>query len=235
VSSQQAIASRQKLEVFVHRTQDVLSWRHGSSFLILAMSAGAANAFAFIASQRFVTHVTGVLTRIGLDAGAWTLMGEYALVLASFVVGAMVSVGAIQARIRRGVPPRPDVALTVVAGSMLVVGVLGDLGAFGPMGASVEEADDFVLLALLAFAMGLMNATVASSTEVAVRTTHMTGPATDLGVHLATAWATNGAEREKALRLAALRGGKMIAFCAGAALMVSVVGELGYLALALPA
>jgi len=37
-------------------------------------------------------------------------------------------------------------------------------------------------MALLAFAMGLMNATVATTTSLAVRTSHMTGPASDFGV-----------------------------------------------------
>jgi uncharacterized membrane protein YoaK (UPF0700 family) len=83
--------------------------------------------------------------------------------------------------------------------------------------------------------MGLMNASVASSTALAVRTTHMTGPATDLGVHLAVAWLATAEERKTALRLAALRGGKLVFFFLGAALMVPAVRALGYLAFVAPA
>ena len=41
-----------------------------------------------------------------------------------------------------------------------------------------------MLLSILSFAMGLQNAAVATSTGLLVRTTHLTGPATDLGIHL---------------------------------------------------
>lgn len=48
----------------------------------------------------------------------------------------------------------------------------------------LHKPGDFVLLCGLSFAMGLQNAAVASSTGQLVRTTHPTGPARDLGVHL---------------------------------------------------
>jgi uncharacterized membrane protein YoaK (UPF0700 family) len=83
----------------------------------------------------------------------------------------------------------------------------------------------------LAFAMGLQNAAVASTTGLAVRTTHLTGPTTDLGIHLGAALLSTGDEQRAALRGAALRGGKVVAFMAGAALAVPLTGALGFLAL----
>jgi uncharacterized membrane protein YoaK (UPF0700 family) len=80
-----------------------------------------------------------------------------------------------------------------------------------------------------------MNASVASSTAVAVRTTHMTGPATDFGVSLAVAWFSEGAKRQEALQLAALRGGKLVAFIVGAALMFPLITRVGHAAFLAPA
>jgi uncharacterized membrane protein YoaK (UPF0700 family) len=88
---------------------------------------------------------------------------------------------------------------------------------------------------VLAFAMGLLNAGVGSSTALAVRVTHMTGPATDFGVSLATAFFTQGEERRAGLQLACLRGGQLVSFVGGAALMLPLVGTLGYMAFAGPA
>lgn len=107
--------------------------------------------------------------------------------------------------------------------------------AFGPIGGEVEQPADVVFLGILAFSMGLLNAAVASSTNSAVRITHMTGPTTDLGVHLATAWLAVGDDRIMALRHAALRATKLIAFIAGAALMGATIQPLGYLAFLMPA
>jgi uncharacterized membrane protein YoaK (UPF0700 family) len=83
--------------------------------------------------------------------------------------------------------------------------------------------------------MGLQNAAVASTTGLAVRTTHLTGPATDLGIHLGAVWLSTGDERRAALRGAALRGGKVLAFMAGAVLAVPLVRACGFLALVAPA
>jgi uncharacterized membrane protein YoaK (UPF0700 family) len=203
--------------------------------MVLALAAGCVNAGAFIACERFVTHVTGTVTRIGLDSGVLGLMGDYMLVLMSFISGAMASVLAIQGRALRGKRPLHALPLLIVATVLLVTALVGHLGAFGPIGGRSEEPIDFALLCVLAFAMGLMNASVASSTALAVRTTHMTGPASDLGVHLATAWLTTGHDRTQALRLAALRGGKVFSFGLGAALMVLAMRMLGYLAFVAPA
>src|SRR5688572_14633095 len=86
-------------------TPEVLSKRHTPSMLLLALGAGAVNAGAFAVCDRFVTHVTGTVTRIGIDAGQWLLMLEYSIVLAAFMVGAMASVLAIQGRTLKGKPP----------------------------------------------------------------------------------------------------------------------------------
>jgi len=88
------------------------------------------------------------------------------------------------------------------------------------------------MLSILTFVMGLQNAAVASTTGLAVRTTHLTGPMTDLGIHLATSLLATGAERKAALRGAALRGGKVIAFMVGAGLALPLSSTIGTLTLA---
>jgi len=234
-SSASHTAGGEPLSPLLHRSSEVLSLRHWPSWMLLALAAGAVNAGAFVACERFVSHMTGIVSRIGLDAGTWGLMVEYALVLVSFIGGAMMSVLAIQARVIRGKRPLHALPLLAVALVLAIVGFAGHLGAFGSIGGQVEEAPDFEFLCVLAFAMGLMNASVATSTALSVRTTHMTGPATDFGVHLAIACLTTGEERKSALRLAALRGGKLVSFSVGAVLMVPAMGALGYLAFAAPA
>lgn len=91
------------------------------------------------------------------------------------------------------------------------------------------------MLSLLSFAMGLQNAAVSSTTGLTVRTTHLTGPATDLGVHLGVACLATGAEQRAALRGAALRGGKIVAFMIAAGLSLPLAGTFGFLSLLAPA
>lgn len=215
-------------------TAEVLSLRHGVSWTLLAMSAGAVNAGAFVLCSRFVTHVTGTVTQLGVDSAMWELTVESLTLLLAFILGAMASVFAIQGRIARGRRPLHAAPLIAVAALLLLAGLGGHLGLFGAMDEGEEPG--FLLLCLLGFAMGLQNASVATSTASLVRTTHLTGPATDLGVHLAVAWVSGRTqERRDMLRLASLRATKLAAFWLGAMLMVPLAGNIGFLSFALPA
>ncbi len=220
----------------LHTPDTIYSPRHVPSWLLLAAAAGTVNGVAFLMCEQFVTHVTGTVTRIGLETPHAGLAAEYAVVVISFVVGAAASVVTIQARARRGKRPRWATPLVAVAAILVGVAVAGQAGLFGRFGGThITDPPPFVLLSLLAFAMGLQNAAVATTTGLAVRTTHLTGPSTDLGIHLGTALLASGSERRSALRGAALRGGKVVAFMAGAGLSLPLAGSLGYLALLAPA
>jgi uncharacterized membrane protein YoaK (UPF0700 family) len=206
------------MEITLHTPDTIYSPRHVPSWLLLAGAAGTVNGIAFLMCEQFVTHVTGTVTRLGLEFPHAWLVAEYGTVLVSFVAGAATSVVAIQARARRGKRPRWAIPLVVVALILVGVALAGQAGEFGRFGGThVADPPPVILLSLLAFAMGLQNASVASTTGLAVRTTHLTGPSTDLGIHLGAACLSSGAERRSALRGAALRGGKVVAFMLGRA------------------
>jgi len=224
------------MEVHLHTPDTIYSPRHVPSWLLLAGAAGAVNGVVFLMCEQFVTHVTGTVTRLGLEWLHIGIAAEYAVVVLSFIAGAAASVITIQARARRGKQPRWATPLVLVALILVGVAAAGEAGVFGRFGGRhTADPPPFVLLSLLAFAMGLQNAAVASTTGLAVRTTHLTGPSTDLGVHLGTAFLTTGAERRAALRGAALRGGKVVAFTLGASLSVPLAGSFGFGALLAPA
>jgi uncharacterized membrane protein YoaK (UPF0700 family) len=224
------------MEITLHTPETIYRPRHLPSWFLLAGAAGAVNGIAFLMCEQFVTHVTGTVTRLGLEWPHVVVLAEYAVVLVSFVAGAAASVIAIQARARRGKRPRWATPLISVVLILVGVAVAGRAGAFGRFGGThAADPPPALLLSLLAFAMGLQNASVASTTGLAVRTTHLTGPTTDLGIHLGTALLATGAERRSALRGAALRGGKVVAFTLGASLALPLAGALGFLALLVPA
>lgn len=214
---------------------EVTSLRHLPSWALLAFAAGAVNAGAFLACQRFVSHVTGTLTHVGVGAGVGKLIAlEYLLVVACFIMGATSAVLLVRRLGRSGDHPW-WLPLMIVAGLVGLVAMLGHGGAFGVFGSAVETPEDFGLLALLSVAMGMQNASVAASTGLAVRTTHMTGPATDLSIALATLLAGERAEMETAWRSAVLRGTKIVAFVLGGVAMVPLAARIGFLSFIIPA
>jgi uncharacterized membrane protein YoaK (UPF0700 family) len=224
------------MAVTLHNPDTVFSPRHVPSWLLLAAAAGAVNGTAFLVCQQFVTHVTGTVTRAGLEWPHVGIAAEYAVVFLGFLAGATTSVVAIQGRVGRGKRPRWANPLVWVASLLVGTAVAGHAGAFGRFGGTLAaEEPPAVLLTLLAFAMGLQNAAVGTTTGLAVRTTHLTGPTTDLGVHLGTAILATGDERRAALKGAVLRAGKVTAFLTGAGLALPLAEVYGFLALLAPA
>jgi uncharacterized membrane protein YoaK (UPF0700 family) len=217
-------------------SETVHEQRHVGIWLALTFSAGAVNASALAACQRYVTHITGTLTRVGADFGDLALMLEYACVLGCFVVGAMTSVLLIDGRRLRQREPWPVAPLVLVSIVLLGVAIAGTFKVFGPFGATMETMGDFVLLSVLGFAMGLQNAAVATTTGMIVRTTHMTGPVTDFSVALATT--LMGGSRAlivAARRSVALRGAKIAAFFVGALVASVLSNRLGFTVFLMPA
>lgn len=224
------------MDITLHTPETIYAPRHVPSWLLLAGAAGFVNGWAFLMCQQFVTHVSGTVTRVGLELLVAGLLLDYALIVLSFILGAATSVMTIQARALRGKRPRWATPLLSVALILVATAALGQAGWFGKFGGTLTaDRPPVVLLSVLAFAMGLQNAAVASTTGLAVRTTHLTGPATDLGIHLGVAAIAGGTERKSALRGAALRGGKVLAFLFGAGLSQPITRSFDYLALVLPA
>ena len=223
------------MNMTLHTPETIYSPRHVPSWLLLSGAAGIVNGFAFLTCQQFVTHVTGSLTRLGLEWWHAAVALEYAAVLVAFLAGAVAATVSIQLRAQSSSKTRWATPLFSVAMLLVVVAVGGSAGWFGVFGGTVaSDPPPVALLSLLAFAMGMQNAAVASTTGLAVRTTHLTGPVTDLGIHLGTAFLTRNHERRAALRGAALRSGKVAAFVAGAGVSAYLSAVLGYLIL-LPA
>lgn len=219
----------------LHAPQAVFSMRHLPSWLLLAFSAGAVNVIAYLACSRFVTHVTGTVSSIGMDASTVTLALDYSVVLGCFIIGAMSSTALLDGRHHQKKRPLFALPLVLVSVILTLLGAAGLFGLFGSFGGSVEGPRDFAFLSILAFAMGMQNAAVATSTGQLVRTTHMTGPATDLGVHLTTALYAQGEARRTAIRHAGLRAGKIAAFASGGAAGAALAHASGYGAFFVPA
>lgn len=152
-------------------------------WLTMAFQAGAINTGGYLACHRFVSHVTGFGTLVGEEAAA----GNYgnALGMAAvpifFIGGAMLSAFLVDRRIQTGRAPLYPVVMFLILVLTLGVAVLGEKGYFGQFGTALVERDHY-LLAALCLACGLLNATVTSAFGAVIRTTHLTGITTDLGI-----------------------------------------------------
>lgn len=146
----------------------------------LAFIAGAANAGAFLAVSLYTSHMTGIVSSLADHL----VLGEFTLALAalgavlSFLLGAMVSAIMINYGRRRGLRSLFALPLLLEAGLFLVFGLMGSTLA----GVTALFVPATVML--LCFIMGLQNAVITKISGAVVRTTHLTGIITDLGIEL---------------------------------------------------
>ncbi|MCP8896166.1 DUF1275 domain-containing protein [Shinella daejeonensis] len=149
---------------------------------ILSFVAGGVNGAGYFAFGYFSANMTGNVSLISDHISLGQLV--VALVLLSivglFILGAFVATLFI--RIGRDNHLGNIYALTLLAEAalLLLVGVV-DL-SHPPVHKGV------LIVGLLSFAMGIQNAASTRISESRVRTTHVSGIATDIGVGLATLW-----------------------------------------------
>jgi uncharacterized membrane protein YoaK (UPF0700 family) len=153
-------------------------------WFLLAFQGGAINTGGFLAVHRFVSHVTGFATLAGV-AGAnshWNEMLGMLLVPVSYISGAMFSAWCVERRRIHNETPLYSLVFSFMLISLSFVAISGSLGFFGAFGEPLSQTRDYLLLFVLSFTCGLQNAVISSASGTVIRTTHLTGLITDLGI-----------------------------------------------------
>ncbi len=149
--------------------------------LLLAFNAGAVNAGGFLVVHQYTSHMTGFLSLLAdnLVLGNLTLVLSAVGTLWAFLSGAGTT--AILVNWARSHRLRGGFALPLLLEAVLML-VFGLVGAFTLHWQTVFTVPLTVLL--LAFIMGLQNAVITKMSSAQIRTTHMTGVITDLGIEM---------------------------------------------------
>jgi uncharacterized membrane protein YoaK (UPF0700 family) len=190
----------------------------------LAFVAGAINAGGFLAVGQYTSHVTGAVSSITdhLVLGQVGLASTAIAAVVAFLLGAMAC--AIMVNLARRQDLTSEYALPLLLEAMLIL-------TFGLSGSQLSSYRGLLLpvtVVLLSFLMGLQNAMVTKLSGNVIRTTHMTGIVTDLGIELGKLVYWNR-QRDAATLVLADRerirvlGGLLLAFIIG-----GVTGAFGF-------
>lgn len=180
----------------------------------LAAVAGGLNAAAFHEVGFFSANMTGNVSALSslLAMGQWAHGLGYLAIVLAFIIGAMVSTLVIGAGLRRGI-------VTIYARVILGEGIL--LALLGASRMALDRTAGVPLLIVgLAFLMGLQNAIVTHISNARVRTTHVSGMSTDIGIGLARMidilrGKEERAERETVMTRLRLHTGTILSFLLG--------------------
>lgn len=223
---------RSRLDQYPNR-RAILHW------FLLGFNAGCINAGAFLTTGRFVTHVTGFATLFGVDLANRDL--EIALSMLSmpvfFLLGGIVCGLLIDRELHYRRRPHYDYVMGLSCLCLLAAALGGSYEAFGPIGRPFHIEEKFVLIALLCLASGLQNGALTTSSGSSVRTTHMTGLTTDLGLGIARMLTFKPHDdvyrRERVANL--LRVGTVLSFIVGSEVGAILFIGLGFRGFLVPA
>ena len=147
---------------------------------VLAFVAGAANAGGFLAVGQYTSHMSGIVSSVADNLA----LGKVGLMLAgissviAFAGGAATS--ALLINWARGRNAKSGYALPLFFEAILML-------CFGLLGSSLCHHRLLfipVTIGVLCFAMGLQKAMITKISKAEIRTTHMTGIVTDIGIEL---------------------------------------------------
>jgi len=158
---------------------------------VLCFVAGAANAGGFLAVQQYTSHMSGIVSAIADEL----VLHRYGLVLhgigalVSFLAGAASTAVLINWARRARLRSEYAIPLLLEAGLLL---------CFGLLGSHLDDMEWLFVPAtvmLLCFMMGLQNALITKLSHAEIRTTHVTGMVTDIGIELGKLFYWNGPVR----------------------------------------
>jgi len=147
----------------------------------LAFVAGFVNSGGFVLIGSFTSHVTGSIGRLSSDLATRDSNAAIfaALLVVAFFLGAFVASLIIETNVFNNVSRAYGVALLGEAG--LLTTFIFIAGLSRATHARVLDAE----AAILCLAMGMQNSLVTRLSGAVIRTTHLTGVVTDLGIEAA--------------------------------------------------
>ncbi len=191
----------------------------------LAFVAGAINAGGFLAVKQYTSHMTGIVSSMA-DSLA---LGEYAIVLTglggllSFLMGAASS--AVMVNYARRHRLHSEYAMPLLAEAALLI-------CFGLLGARLANIEGLfvpVTVMLLCYIMGLQNAMISKLSNAEIRTTHVTGVVTDIGIELGKLFYWNRQSSETHPHVIANRSRlRTLASLVGCFFVGGIIGALGF-------
>jgi uncharacterized membrane protein YoaK (UPF0700 family) len=220
-------AEKAQAQDFVGAVRQEIARTEAWKAVALAMIAGVVDGYGLVTYRTYLSYMSGNTTQTGARIGQrdFAAAAPAALAVALFVAGSFAGTFLVHANARR--PHWPIFAL-VAASLALIIGL-----------AQLWLLSSWIAIAVLSFAMGVMNMALTRVGAEKVRLTFVTGTLQSLAEHLALAlkhaplrdsqgpWDTH---TRRAGLLACIWGG----FLSGALLSGAGTGQFGAWILALP-
>ena len=144
---------------------------------LLAFTAGTVDVSGYLALRQFTSHMSGIVAAMAADLATrgFNILIQPAVVLGCFLAGAAFCAVLVNWERRRN------------RESLFAVPVLLEAFLLASLALPLKGHHLFLTLCVLGFSMGLQNAIITKVSRAEIRTTHITGMITDIGIELGKA------------------------------------------------
>ena len=191
----------------------------------LAFIAGAINAGGFLAVLQYTSHMTGIVSSMAdnLALGGYGELSAGAGALISFILGSACTAVMVNYARRHQLYSEYAMPLLLEAALLLCFGVLGAQMSV------IKGLFVSLTVMFLCFIMGLQNAVITKISRAEIRTTHLTGTVTDIGIELGKLFYWNiDPSTEKPRVLADRTRLKTLSLLVGFFFLGGVLGAFGF-------
>jgi uncharacterized membrane protein YoaK (UPF0700 family) len=168
----------------VFKTKNVILW------VLSAFKAGFINSAGFLLTGKFVSHVTGFGTQVGVAVGhADYFFGfELLIIPISFIAGGVVTSAVVDRKNKKNDSPPYFIIQGLIT---ILIGLVIYIWEFQMnLDTTMFDSDntynvyEFTVIGLLCFICGLKNSLITWTTFGKIRVTHLTGLSTDIGLNI---------------------------------------------------
>ncbi len=205
-------------------------------WFISAFKSGFINSAGFLISGKFVSHVTGFGTQVGIAMGHsdYFFGAELLIIPFSFILGGVITSFILEDTKEKNSNPSYHHVQGLITFLIAVLILLGEF-TLKPSDLPFDQDQnynlvEFSIIGLLCLICGLKNSLVTWTTFGKIRVTHMTGNATDIGLHLLSLISPRHKEsrlKEKKI-INIYRMGLLASFSTGAFICAIVFPSIGY-------
>lgn len=173
----------------VYRKEYTLLW------VLLSFKAGLLNAAGFLIAGSYVSHITGFGTQIGIALGhhEYTFGAELLVIPIAFIGGAVFTSMVLDANYSKDKVPHYPVVQLAITSLIGLISIGFAAGFFSPDMSVGHSVSSVILIGMLCFVCGIKNALTTWASHGKIRTTHITGLSTDIGLHLPKLFRPSGA------------------------------------------
>ena len=173
---------------------DLYKKRYSLLWSVLSFKAGMINTAGFLIAGSYVSHVTGFGTQIGLALGHsdYSFGLELMVIPVSFIGGGVITSLLLDKNYDKSVVPNYPLVQFLITFLLGLTSLLFFFDILDEKSISGNNQNTIFTIGLLCLICGLKNGLTTWASHGKIRTTHLTGLSTDIGLHFPKMFSKKG-------------------------------------------